>query len=196
MNQDDLRDRIYGQKSQEKQKSNDKHKNLTTQDDSRECLYGGKKHEEQKSNNYSNLKILNDLRERLYGEKKQEEQKNNDNYKNLKSLNDLREELYGQKKHEEQKGHEEQKSNDKHKSHKTKSYITIAPESAITIIANIILVLGCIGTIISAYNTLSAKEFNPLGLTLTLTILFSTILQWIFMKVISNTIKEINKKLK
>ena len=120
---------------------------------------------------------------------------------------DLREKIY------------EHKSNEVHEirsneSLEIKSHMKNGPENTITTIANLILILGIIATIICAATTIltdspkinyqtglrhTVKVFNPMGLVLTLTIFFTTIMQWAFMKVVANislNIKDINNKLK
>ena len=115
---------------------------------------------------------------------------------------DLREKIYG---------------NENHESHEVKSHMKNGAESAIILIAHGILIIGIIATIICASTTIfidapqidysrfgkatinTTKEFNPMGLILTLVVLFTTIMQWAFMKVVANislNIKDINNKLK
>ena len=123
---------------------------------------------------------------------------------------ELREKIYGDESHKKQESYND------YESYEVKNHMKNGAENAITLIANVILILGIIATVICALTTIfvgtpqidytaygkvtveTAKEFNPYGLALTLIILFSTIMQWAFMKVIANislNIKDINKKL-
>ena len=103
-----------------------------------------------------------------------------------------------------------------YKIREVKSHMKNGPENAITLFANAILMLGITATLICGLTTIfvdtptihlrageelirTTNEFNPTGLILTITILFYSILQWAFMKVISNislNLKDINNKLK
>lgn len=124
---------------------------------------------------------------------------------------ELREKIYGHKSHEEHESHND------YESYEVKNHMKNGAENAITLFANLILIFGIIATIICAFTTIfvdtpqisygsfarasvkTTKEFNPIGLFLTLTILFTTILQWALMRVIANislNIKDINNKLK
>ena len=84
-------------------------------------------------------------------------------------------------------------------------------ENTLSTIANIILVLGIISTLICAfticfvttlkpgYSYVTETTFNPVGFATTIAILLSSLASWSIMKVIANislTIKEMNKKIK
>ena len=86
-------------------------------------------------------------------------------------------------------------------------------ENSIIVIANLILVIGIIASLLCAFtltytegidyddnlNIKTVKVFNPSGLIITILIFLFSIIQWAFMRVIANislNIKEINKKLK
>ena len=86
-------------------------------------------------------------------------------------------------------------------------------ENSIIVIANLILVIGIIASLLCAFtltytegidyddnlNIKTIKVFNPSGLIITILIFLFSIIQWAFMRVIANislNIKEINKKLK
>ena len=84
-------------------------------------------------------------------------------------------------------------------------------ENTLTTIANIILVLGLISTLICAfticfvtalkpgYNYVTETTFNPVGFATTIAILLSSLASWSIMKVIANislALKEMNKKIK
>ena len=124
---------------------------------------------------------------------------------------ELREKIYGHNSHEE---HENYKNDE---GYEVKKHMKNSAENAITLLANLILIFGIIATIICAFTTIfvdtpqisygsfarasvnTTKEFNPMGLILTLMVLFTTIMQWAFMKVVANislNIKDINNKLK
>lgn len=124
---------------------------------------------------------------------------------------ELREKIYGDESYKKQESHND------YESYEVKNHMKNGAENAITLFANLILIFGIIATIICAFTTIfvdtpqisygsfarasvkTAKEFNPIGLLLTLTILFTTILQWALMRVIANislNIKDINNKLK
>lgn len=83
-------------------------------------------------------------------------------------------------------------------------------ENMLSIIANAILIVGLLSTLICAfticfitgvkpgYTYVKETVFNPTGFATTITILFSTLISWSVMKVIANislTLKDINKKL-
>ncbi len=89
--------------------------------------------------------------------------------------------------------------------------INNSAENTLTTIANIILVLGIISTIICAfticfvtalkpgYSYVTETTFNPVGFATTTAILLSSLVSWSIMKVIANislTLKEMNKKIK
>ena len=86
-------------------------------------------------------------------------------------------------------------------------------ENNIIAIANLILVIGILATLLCAFtitytegieyddnlNIRTVKVFNPSGLVITILIFLFSFTQWAFMKVIANislNIKEINSKLK
>lgn len=83
-------------------------------------------------------------------------------------------------------------------------------EKALTIIANIVLIVGVIGTLIMAftitYTTIEGKYnwqdetmVNPMGIVLTIATLMSSVTVWGLLKVICNistSLKEINLKTK
>lgn len=76
-------------------------------------------------------------------------------------------------------------------------------EDTLSIIADIVLVLGIIGTVVSLF-TLALEgenhnEFNPMGFAITFSALLSTLISWSVMKVLANislTLKGINRKIK
>ena len=128
------------------------------------------------------------------------------------SQENLREQIYHNGNSESNENHE---NHENYESYETKSHMRNGAENAINIIANLILILGIIATVICAFTTIfidvprinymkpglgdTTKEFNPMGLIMTLIILFTTIMQWAFMKVVANislNIKDINNKLK
>ncbi|MBQ5896082.1 MAG: hypothetical protein IIW75_05895 [Bacteroidaceae bacterium] len=101
--------------------------------------------------------------------------------------------------------------------HYQPSHMKNGAENSITFVAYTILILGIIATVymfatvvfidvpVNGYGYswefpyATRKEFNPGGLFATLLVLFTTIMQWAFMKVIANislNLKDINKKLK
>lgn len=84
-------------------------------------------------------------------------------------------------------------------------------ENTLSTIANIILVLGIISTLICAfticfvtalkpgYSYVTETTFNPVGFATTIAILLSSLASWSIMKVIANislTLKEMNHKIK
>ena len=86
-------------------------------------------------------------------------------------------------------------------------------ENSIIVIANLILVIGILATLLCAFtltytegieyddnlNIRTVKVFNPSGLVITILIFLFSFIQWAFMRVIANislNIKEINRKLK
>lgn len=117
---------------------------------------------------------------------------------------ELREKIYGHKSHEEHESYND------YESYEVKKHMKNGAENAMTIFANLILIFGLIATVICAFTQIfvdvhqmyginTTKEFSPLGLFLTLGILFNTIMLWTFMKVVANislNIKDINNKLK
>ena len=87
----------------------------------------------------------------------------------------------------------------------------ISAEKILINIANIILILGIIGTIIClftlcfieapkpGYTYRTEMTFNPAGFATTIMVLFSTIISWSVMKVLANislTLKKIEDKMK
>lgn len=76
-------------------------------------------------------------------------------------------------------------------------------ENTLSIIADIVLVLGIIGTVVCLFTIVFVgrhnDEFNPVGFGITLSGLLSVLISWSVMKVLANislTLKGINKKLK
>lgn len=84
-------------------------------------------------------------------------------------------------------------------------------EKTLATIANIVLLLGIIGTLIciftltfidvpkSGYHYRTEKAFSPSGFATTVMVLFSTLISWSVMKVLSNislTLKDLNSKVK
>lgn len=86
-------------------------------------------------------------------------------------------------------------------------------ENALSVIANIVLWVGIIGTVFCLFTLTTTKVvdptykysihydtiFNPGGLAVSVGVLISTIMSWALLKVIANiskTLKEINSKMK
>lgn len=89
--------------------------------------------------------------------------------------------------------------------------INNSAEKTLTTIADIILALGIISTLICAfticfvtalkpgYDYVTETTFNPVGFATTIAIFLSSLVSWSIMKVIANislTLKEMNKKIK
>ena len=76
-------------------------------------------------------------------------------------------------------------------------------ENTLSIIADIVLVLGIFGTIVCLFTIVfegrDHDEFNPVGFGITFSGLLSVLISWSVMKVLANislTLKGINRKLK
>lgn len=77
-------------------------------------------------------------------------------------------------------------------------------ENTLSIIADIVLVLGIIGSFICLFTLTTVKvgykeEFNPIGFGISVSALLSTLISWSVMKVLANislTLKGISRKMK
>lgn len=110
-------------------------------------------------------------------------------------------------------GIEEQTVESAHQQDNAGQNIDNSAENALSVIANIVLWVGIIGTVFCLFTLTTTKVvdptytysihydtiFNPGGLAISIGVLLSSIMSWALLKVIANiskTLKEINSKMK